>query len=40
MHLAAARFDLPDPVAYLRADTRGLLNALPAATAWGWRPPA
>src|SRR5689334_3739059 len=35
VHLAAARYDLPDPVAYLRADTTGLLNALAAATAWG-----
>jgi UDP-glucose 4-epimerase len=37
VHLAAARYDEPDPVAYLRADTRGLLNALQAATAWGVR---
>ena len=37
MHLAAARYDLPDPVEYLRADTPGLLNALKAATAWGVR---
>ncbi len=37
MHLAAARHDLPDPVEYLRADTRGLLNALKAATVWGVR---
>jgi UDP-glucose 4-epimerase len=35
VHLAAARHDLPDPVAYLRADTLGLLNALKAATVWG-----
>jgi UDP-glucose 4-epimerase len=35
VHLAAARYDLPDPVAYLRADTVGLLNALQAATVWG-----
>jgi UDP-glucose 4-epimerase len=34
VHLAAARHDLPDPVEYLRADTRGLLNALEAATVW------
>jgi UDP-glucose 4-epimerase len=37
VHLAAAPYDLSDPVAYLRADTRGLLNALEAATAWGVR---
>ena len=37
VHLAAARFDLPDPVEYLRADTLGLLNALEAATVWGVR---
>ena len=37
MHLAAARYDLPDPVEYLRADTLGLLNALQAATVWGVR---
>jgi UDP-glucose 4-epimerase len=37
VHLAAARYDLPDPVAYLRADTLGLLNALKAATVWGVR---
>ncbi|MFG2004959.1 NAD-dependent epimerase/dehydratase family protein [Spirillospora sp. NPDC048911] len=37
VHLAAARYDLPDPVEYLRADTRGLLNALKAATEWGVR---
>jgi UDP-glucose 4-epimerase len=37
VHLAAARYDLPDPVEYLRADTLGLLNALKAATAWGIR---
>ena len=37
MHLAAARYDLPDPVEYLRADTLGLLNALEAATVWGVR---
>ena len=35
VHLAAARYDLPDPVGYLRADSLGLLNALEAATAWG-----
>ncbi|WP_028923185.1 NAD-dependent epimerase/dehydratase family protein [Pseudonocardia acaciae] len=37
VHLAAARYDLPDPVAYLRADSLALLNALNAATAWGVR---
>ena len=37
VHLAAARYDLPDPVEYLRADSRGLLNALEAATVWGVR---
>jgi UDP-glucose 4-epimerase len=37
VHLAAARHDLPDPVEYLRAETRGLLNALEAATVWGVR---
>jgi len=37
VHLAAARYDLPDPVEYLRADTVGLLNALEAATRWGVR---
>ena len=37
VHLAAARYDLPDPVEYLRADTLGLLNALKAAAAWGVR---
>jgi UDP-glucose 4-epimerase len=37
VHLAAARYDLPDPVEYLRADTLGLLNALRAATVWGVR---
>jgi UDP-glucose 4-epimerase len=37
VHLAAARYDLPDPVEYLRADSLGLLNALEAATAWGVR---
>jgi UDP-glucose 4-epimerase len=37
VHLAAARYDLPDPVEYLRADTLGLLNALKAAGAWGVR---
>ena len=37
VHLAAARYDLPDPVEYLRADALGLLNALKAATVWGVR---
>jgi UDP-glucose 4-epimerase len=37
VHLAAGPYDLPDPVAYLRAETAGLLNALQAATAWGVR---
>ena len=37
VHLAAARYDLPDPVEYLRADCLGLLNALEAARAWGVR---
>jgi UDP-glucose 4-epimerase len=37
VHLAAGRYDLPDPVEYLRADTLGLLNALEAATVWGVR---
>ena len=37
VHLAAARFDLPDPVEYLRAETVALLNALEAAREWGVR---
>src|SRR5215217_3819088 len=37
VHLAAGRYDLPDPVEYLRAETAGLLNALEAARAWGVR---
>jgi UDP-glucose 4-epimerase len=37
VHLAAGRFDLPDPVAYLRAETTSLLNALEAGRAWGVR---
>ena len=37
VHLAAPRYELPDPVAYLRADTLGLLNTLKAATVWGVR---
>src|SRR5919201_3231170 len=37
VHLAAGRYDLPDPVEYLGAETRGLLNALKAATVWGVR---
>jgi UDP-glucose 4-epimerase len=35
VHLAAGRYDLPDPIAYLRAETLALLNALGAARAWG-----
>jgi UDP-glucose 4-epimerase len=37
VHLAATRYDLPDPVEYLRAESLGLFNALGAATAWGVR---
>ena len=37
VHLAAGRYDLPDPVEYLRGETLGLLNALKAATVWGVR---
>jgi UDP-glucose 4-epimerase len=37
VHLAAGRYDLPDPVEYLRAETLGLLTALKAATAWDVR---
>jgi UDP-glucose 4-epimerase len=37
VHLAATRYDLPDPVQYLRADVAGLLNALRAAREWGVR---
>jgi UDP-glucose 4-epimerase len=37
VHLAAGRYDLPDPVEYLRAESVALLNALKAATAWGVR---
>jgi UDP-glucose 4-epimerase len=37
VHLAAGRYDLPDPVEYLRAESVALLNALEAATAWGVR---
>jgi UDP-glucose 4-epimerase len=37
VHLAAGRYDLPDPVEYLRTETLGLLNALKAATEWGVR---
>jgi UDP-glucose 4-epimerase len=37
VHLAAGRFDLPDPVEYLRAESLALLNALKAATEWGVR---
>jgi UDP-glucose 4-epimerase len=35
VHLAAAPYDLPDPIAYLRAESTALLNALAAAQAWG-----
>jgi UDP-glucose 4-epimerase len=34
VHLAAGRYDLPDPVEYLRAESLSLLNALKAATVW------
>jgi UDP-glucose 4-epimerase len=37
VHLAAASWNLPDPVAYLRAESAALLNALQAATVWGVR---
>ncbi|MFB4300523.1 NAD-dependent epimerase/dehydratase family protein [Actinomadura sp. NTSP31] len=37
VHLAAGRYDLPDPVEYLRAETLALLNALKAAREWGVR---
>jgi UDP-glucose 4-epimerase len=37
VHLAAGRYDLPDPVEYLRAETLGLLNALKAAREWAVR---
>jgi UDP-glucose 4-epimerase len=37
VHLAATQFDLPDPIAYLRAESTGLLNALEAASQWGVR---
>jgi UDP-glucose 4-epimerase len=37
VHLAAGQYDLPDPVAYLRAESVALLNALNAATVWGVR---
>jgi UDP-glucose 4-epimerase len=37
VHLAAGQYDLPDPVAYLRAESVALLNALKAATVWGAR---
>jgi UDP-glucose 4-epimerase len=37
VHLAAGRYDLPDPVEYLRAESVALLNALRAATVWGVR---
>ncbi|HEX5620978.1 MAG TPA: NAD(P)-dependent oxidoreductase [Solirubrobacteraceae bacterium] len=35
VHLAAGQYDLPDPIEYLGAETRGLLNALEASRAWG-----
>jgi UDP-glucose 4-epimerase len=34
VHLAASRYDLPDPVDYLRAESLGLLNVLRAAARW------
>ena len=34
VHLAAAQFDLPDPIVYHRAETTALLNALQAAREW------
>lgn len=37
VHLAVERYDLADPVEYLRGSTIGLLNALQAATVWGVR---
>lgn len=37
VHLAAGRYDLPDPVEYLRAESAALLNALKAAGEWGVR---
>ncbi|WP_345416056.1 NAD(P)-dependent oxidoreductase [Pseudonocardia xishanensis] len=37
VHLAAAPWDTPDPVDYLRAESTALLNALAAARAWGVR---
>lgn len=37
VHLAAGPYNTPDPVAYLRAESLGLLNALEAATVWGVR---
>lgn len=37
VHLAAAPYNLPDPVEYLRLDSLGLVNALKAATEWGVR---
>ncbi|MBN9113387.1 MAG: NAD(P)-dependent oxidoreductase [Pseudonocardia sp.] len=37
VHLAASPFDTPDPVAYLRAESTALLNALDAARVWGVR---
>lgn len=37
VHLAAAQFNLPDPVEYFRAESTALLNALRAAMAWDVR---
>ncbi|HZE40815.1 MAG TPA: NAD(P)-dependent oxidoreductase [Stackebrandtia sp.] len=37
VHLAAARYDHPDCVEYLRAESTGLLNMLAAAGQWGVR---
>ncbi len=37
VHLAAAPYNLPDPIEYLRADSVGMLNALQAAKEWGVR---
>jgi nucleoside-diphosphate-sugar epimerase len=34
VHLAAARYDLPDPIQYLHADCLGIFNALKAAREW------
>ncbi|MDL4817251.1 NAD-dependent epimerase/dehydratase family protein [Actinomadura opuntiae] len=37
VHLAAGRYDHPDPVEYLRAESLALFNALKAAREWGVR---